>query len=394
SISNKISPCAMDCDLSLSKEDRELHNKEKPTAWKTGETEDYSQDASYLEELEKHRFSVCRSSAAANAASGEFFKHLCFVLVSVFSELEFAQWQSQGFWYIILLMASLWFLRLYLHYLSQWFFLQATSTPVTKFRFSPLTVELCYPASSLHVAEEMLVVAVGPFLLNAVVLLLVLVRWGCQLLFAFCPDVLSKLIITMGLWAVLDPLAVFIVDTVLGSGETPVADAAKLYWMFERTMQSGILGVMLTVLLYVLLFVISTLILYVYCLRLHNDSWILDTFQRIHSEESKFFIPYDLEISNQELSYIIKRSEQWRGLNGERRKTERKENARQHQRCKNRIGGLNERIGVNKKNNLFLLLKDACGHSVFPNPKSLIQHYCKAEVIQYFKVKCFVVRVV
>ncbi|CAI9168934.1 unnamed protein product, partial [Rangifer tarandus platyrhynchus] len=324
SISNKISPCPMDCDLSLSKEDHELHNKEKPTAWKTGETEDYSQDTSYLEELEKHKFSVCRSSAAADAASGEFFKHLCFLLLSVFSELEFAQWQSQGFWYIILLMASLWFLRLYLHYLSQWFFLQAISTPVTKFHFSPLTVELCYPTSSLHIAEEMLVVVVGPFMLNAVVLSLVLVRWGCQLLFAFCPDVLSKLIITMALWAVLDPLAVFIVDTVLGrlrqSGETLVADAVKLYWMFERTMQSGMLGVMLTVLLYVLLFIISSLILYVYCLRLHNDSWILDTFQRIHSEESKFFIPYDLEISNQELSYIIKRSEQWRGLNGERRK--------------------------------------------------------------------------
>uniref|UniRef100_A0AAA9STX8 Orofacial cleft 1 candidate gene 1 protein n=1 Tax=Bos taurus TaxID=9913 RepID=A0AAA9STX8_BOVIN len=324
SISNKISPCPMDCDLSFSKEDHELHNKEKPTAWKTGETEDYSQDTSYLEELEKHKFSVCRSSATANAASGEFFKHLCFVLVSVSSELEFAQWQSQGFWYIILLMASLWFLRLYLHYLSQWFFLQAISTPVTKFRFSPLTVELCYPTSSLHIAEEMLVVVLGPFMLNTVVLSLVLVRWGCQLLFAFCPDVLSKLIITMGLWAVLDPLAVFTVDTVLGRltqrEETPVADAAKLYWMFERTMQSGILGVMLTVLLYVLLFIISSLILYVYCLRLHNDSWILDTFQRIHSEESKFFIPYDLEISNQELSYIIKRSEQWRGLNGERRK--------------------------------------------------------------------------
>ncbi|XP_043762897.1 uncharacterized protein LOC122696840 [Cervus elaphus] len=311
SISNKISPCPTDCDLSLSKEDHELHNKflddittlvelnvmsyafalilqrhlvfggvivdvqscdpEKPTAWKTGETEDYSQDTSYLEELEKHKFSVCRSSAAADAASGEFFKHLRFLLLSVFSELEFAQWQSQGFWYIILLMASLWFLRLYLHYLSQWFFLQAISTPVTKFHFSPLTVELCYPTSSLHIAEEMLVVVGGPFMLNAVVLSLVLVRWGCQLLFAFCPDVLSKLIITMALWAVLDPLAVFIVDIVLGrltqSGETPVADAAKLYWMFERTMQSGILGVMLTVLLYVLLFIISSLILYVYCLR-------------------------------------------------------------------------------------------------------------------------------
>lgn len=55
-------------------------------------------------------------------------------------------------------------------------------------------------------------------------------------------------------------------------------------------------------------------------LRLHNDSWILDAFQRIHSEEAKFFIPYDLEISNQELSHIMKRSEQWRGIHGERRK--------------------------------------------------------------------------
>lgn len=57
-----------------------------------------------------------------------------------------------------------------------------------------------------------------------------------------------------------------------------------------------------------------------FILRLHSDSWILDAFQRIHSEETKFFIPYDLEISNQELSYIVKRSEQWRGINGERRK--------------------------------------------------------------------------
>lgn len=53
-------------------------------------------------------------------------------------------------------------------------------------------------------------------MLNAMILPLVLIRWGCQLLLAYCPDALSKLIITMGLWTVLDPLAVFIVDTVLG----------------------------------------------------------------------------------------------------------------------------------------------------------------------------------
>lgn len=85
-----------------------------------------------------------------------------------------------------------------------------------RFHFSPLAVELCYPSSLLRIGEELLLVVMGPLMLNAVVLPLVLIRWGCQVLFAFCPDVLSKLIITMGLWTVLDPLAVFIVDTILG----------------------------------------------------------------------------------------------------------------------------------------------------------------------------------
>ncbi|XP_036111496.1 orofacial cleft 1 candidate gene 1 protein [Molossus molossus] len=334
SILTKIRSCPSNCDLSLLKEDQELRRKgeslndhsgkEKSSPWRTGEIEDNSQDISYLEELEKHRYSVCCPSVAGSTGPGEFFKHLHFALGSVSSELQLAQWRSQAFWYIILLMASLWFLRLYLHYLSQWLFLQAMSTPVTKFQFSPLTVELCYPSSSLQISEELLVVVSGPLMLNAMILPLVLIRWGCQLLFADCPDALSKLIIAMGLWTVLDPLAVFLVDTVLGrltpAGEGPVADAAKLYWAFVRTTQSGALGVMLTVLIDILLVIISSLILYLYCLRLCNDSWILDAFQRIHSEETKFFMPYDLEISNQELSYIVKKSEQWRGIHGERRK--------------------------------------------------------------------------
>ncbi|VTJ53352.1 Hypothetical predicted protein, partial [Marmota monax] len=47
-------------------------------------------------------------------------------------------------------------------------------------------------------------------------------------------------------------------------GETPIADAAKLYWVFVRSRQPGILGVMITMLLYILLFIISALILYLY----------------------------------------------------------------------------------------------------------------------------------
>jgi hypothetical protein len=51
------------------------------------------------------------------------------------------------------------------------------------------------------------------------------------------------------------------------SDETPRADAAKLYRMFVRTKQPGVVGVALTVLLYILLFILSSSILYLYCLR-------------------------------------------------------------------------------------------------------------------------------
>ncbi|XP_031215273.1 orofacial cleft 1 candidate gene 1 protein [Mastomys coucha] len=333
-ISKKPDPCPRGCDLCLFKDAHDLYAKdaslaahsvkERSTVWRPGDSEDCSGNMSYLEELEKHRFSVCYPSVVDGCGSGRLSKHLHFALMSLFSELELSQWQNQSFWYILLMMASLWFPRLYLHYLGQWFFLWGLSIPVIKFQFYSYTVELCYLTSSLHVREELAVIVLGPLALNTITFPLLLIRWGCQLLFSSCPDALSKLIITMGLWTVLDPLAVFLVDAFLGrlaqNGETPIADAAKLYWMFLRTKQPAILGALITVVAYTLLVVVSSLILYLYCLRLCNDSWILDAFQRIHSEEGKFFIPHDLEISNQELSHIVKRSEQWRGIHGERRK--------------------------------------------------------------------------
>ena len=54
--------------------------------------------------------------------------------------------------------------------------------------------------------------------------------------------------------------------------------------------------------------------------RLHNNGRMLDIYHRLHAPEDSFFVPYDLEISNQEMAYICKKSEQWRGEEGERRK--------------------------------------------------------------------------
>ncbi|XP_074841564.1 uncharacterized protein LOC142008281 [Carettochelys insculpta] len=288
------------------------------------EGEASSQITSYLDDLEKYRFSVCCHSAVAVSVSRRIIENFQFGMYGVFSELGLAQRRSRDFWFIVLLVLLLWFVRLYLHYCSQWLFLQVISVPVTKFQVFPHTVDLCYQNSLLFTREELAMVVVGPLTLNAVMLLLVLIRWGCQQLFDSFPSFLSKFIMALGLWTVLDPLAVFVVDSFLGRltyrAEKPIADAAKLYWLFSKTEQSGIPGVFITVVLYTILFIISSTILFLYFLRLHNEGWLLDVFKRIYSDEDTFFVPLDLEISNQELSYIMKKAEQWRGTNGERQK--------------------------------------------------------------------------
>ncbi|KAG8009381.1 Orofacial cleft 1 candidate gene 1 protein-like protein, partial [Nibea albiflora] len=193
-----------------------------------------------------------------------------------------------------------------------------------QFQFHAHTVDLVYQSSLLHTREELAMVVVGPLTLNAVMFLLVLIRWGCQQIFGSLPSFTSKFIMAQGVWTVLDPLAVFAVDAVLGrlaySPDTPVGDAAKLYWHFHRADQSGAAGVIITLFLYAVLFLLSITILFIYLLRFHNGGRMLDVFQRLTAKEGAYFLPQDLELSNQELSYIVKKAEQWRGFNGERRK--------------------------------------------------------------------------
>ncbi|XP_051909950.1 uncharacterized protein ofcc1 [Hippocampus zosterae] len=225
---------------------------------------------------------------------------------------------------IMLLLALMWFVRLYLHYCSQWLYLQAIAVPVNKFRFHAYTVDLVYQSSLLHTREELVMVVVGPLTLNAVTFLLVLIRCGCQRLFGSLPSFTSKLIMAQGVWTVLHPLAVLAVDAVLGhlsyEPDRPVGDAAKLFWHFQRVERSGAAGVAVTVFLYAVIFLLSLTVLGVYLLRFHNNGRMLDIFQRLTAKEGAYFLPGDLELSNQELSYIVKKAEQWRGFHGERRK--------------------------------------------------------------------------
>ncbi|XP_067833383.1 uncharacterized protein ofcc1 [Heptranchias perlo] len=283
----------------------------------------FPQVPSNLEDQGQYRFSVMSDSSPEEAVK-TLATHSRFVFRMFLEELGVSQWCSSEAWLIMLLVALIWFVRLYLHYCSQWLYLQAIGVPVNKFHFYPHTVELSYQNSLLHTHEELTIVALGPLTLNVAMLIMAMIRWVCHVLFGSFPSFLSRFIMAMGLWTVLDPLAIFIVDGILGrlaySTDSPIADAAKLYWLFYRMEHSGIPGILITVILYIVISVCSLTILYVYFLRLHHSGRLLDVFYRLHCTEERFLVPLDLELSNQELNYIVKKAEQWRGINGERRK--------------------------------------------------------------------------
>ena len=47
---------------------------------------------------------------------------------------------------------------------------------------------------------------------------------------------------------------------------------------------------------------------------------LIDVCHRLRSAEEAFFVPHDLEVSLEELGFVCRGAEQWRGVEGERRK--------------------------------------------------------------------------
>ncbi|KAK7489378.1 hypothetical protein BaRGS_00019322 [Batillaria attramentaria] len=278
----------------------------------------------HVEELEQHTLSVQPPFTGMGRLAHKGREKLNYVARMFLAEMGLSQWRSREFWGMMLMLLIVFWLRMYLHYVGQWIFLSAISIPINKFNFLPHTVELNYQPTLLRTREEIAVVVFGPLMNLIVFSLLVVFAWICPKVFGLLPDIASKFVMAFGIITFLDPLLILIVDCALeryiDSAVDPIADFAKLYFHFYRSQGSGLAGIFITLFLYTCTAFMASSILYMYFLRLHNNGRMLDVFWRLHGEESHFFLPYDLEISNQELSHICRHSEQWRGEEGERRK--------------------------------------------------------------------------
>lgn len=282
--------------------------------------------SSYTERLEQHQMAIRRQETNLGRHSNPLFERTRFVARMFLGELGLLYYSSIEFWWTWIVLICFWFIQIYLHYVGQYFFIVILGhkSAVVDFIFYPYTVELTYQTDQLSLSETTGLVLMGPLFVILVYAVCMFFFWLAQKVFMGLPFVVSKVMLAFGIWSVLNPAAILVVDAIMGrfdcdNGEM-IGDAFKLYCYLETTTSNGGLGIPITILVYLATITLSMTLLYVYLLLLHNNGRMLDCWWRLTSKERTFLIPYDLEISQQQLAYLVNKAEQWRGPDGQRRK--------------------------------------------------------------------------
>ncbi|EDO30431.1 predicted protein, partial [Nematostella vectensis] len=274
----------------------------------------------HLEELDEHSFSVKKPWSNKGHIHHRGREKMQYVGRQMMAELGLSQWRSREFWAMMLMIAITWWIRLYAHYGGQWLYLTALRIPINKFEFLPYSVNLNYQNTLLHTEEEIALVIMGPF--SNIIIFCIQLYIGGDLsrqrenYYFISILLLCSHLDNHDFISILSPCRYLNIG-----GDVPIGDAFKLYWHFDRYEKNGAVGIVLTLFLYIVTLFTSSTILYMYFLRLHNNGRLMDVYHRLHADEDNFLIPYDLEVSNEELNFICKKAEQWRGEEGERRKT-------------------------------------------------------------------------
>ena len=260
-----------------------------------------------------------------------------FMSEELFADLAFPSFTNVQFWIQLAVLLLAMYFRIYIHYLGQWLLLRALRVPVYQFAPTGYNVLLKYVPGVLPFEYEMGVVIMGP-LTNAFALgLFIFAAWLCLLLVRHIPEMYSRFVAFYGLATCLDPFLIFVVDAIAGfffcserascrgdiSATSCVChegDAWKLYNRFLADEGSGVAGVILTVFLYLVLFMVAAFFTYLFLLNMHMDGRMLDVYRRLNAHESAFLVPHDMEVSLAELKDVAAKTARWRGTRGRSRK--------------------------------------------------------------------------
>jgi len=257
-------------------------------------------------------------------AAGPDKPKLTFMKRQFFSELGIREARTREFWIFVAMLVLVFWLRMWMHALAQWMYLQMIEIQVTTFKLELASVNLQYHDNMMSTGEVLGLVFLGVFANNIAFLCLMLASSAWQSLVGRTSWFASSMVCAFGIGAFLDPVLMLVTDLVYGkwedvSGKT-LGDFCKLFYHLKNSGDSGVAGILFTVFLYMVLMSLSAAMFYWYFLRLHHCGRNIDLYIRLTSDEDKFFLPHDAEVSAEDLTGIVKKAEKWRGKKGQRRK--------------------------------------------------------------------------
>ncbi|POM74334.1 Hypothetical protein PHPALM_8727 [Phytophthora palmivora] len=290
-------------------------------------------------DMENYTYSVNAAASMETARHKRFHtqRKLHYLRHELLVDLGFTNWHTLEFWRLLAMLLFACWIRLYVHYVTQWIFLRGNRVPVYDFqpRWTTCIVKYTWQTVSTHTEIGLLSLGV----------------LGNTMMFAFLsgaaalgqhyvgdlPAFGSNFVACAGIATVLDPFLVLIVDvlshhygcsqlsecsvSLTASGCSCVnGDWFKLYVRFQAQEGSGLVGIFIVLILYVALTCLSLVGLYVYLLYIHMNGRMLDVYRRVHGHEDSFFVPHDAEVSLQELQTICAQATRWKGPRGTQRK--------------------------------------------------------------------------
>jgi hypothetical protein len=233
-------------------------------------------------------------------------------------ELNLRDPVSLKFYYVVFVFFVSLYAQLYVHGIFVWFALRATSTPVDSVDPEWYGLHVHYIHRQTTQLQELFVVFFSMISLYFFLLAEVAVGWTFKKISGTIPEQLSTFVFTTSLSAIVVPVVEIILDGILDQRRS---DWFRLWTFFSEHGYGQYFTIITFVLVYCFMIAGCVVSTFLYTMALHLNGILQDSYWRIMIvNEETCHIPDDLEVSIPELRHIIRKAEQWRGKNGERRK--------------------------------------------------------------------------
>eukprot|EP01064_Diplonema_japonicum_P036396 TRINITY_DN8154_c2_g1_i2.p1 TRINITY_DN8154_c2_g1~~TRINITY_DN8154_c2_g1_i2.p1 ORF type:complete len:1012 (+),score=148.88 TRINITY_DN8154_c2_g1_i2:1664-4699(+) len=239
----------------------------------------------------------------------------------ILDELNLKNPGELKFWFVILVFLIALYSQLYVHGIGQYCAAFVLGLPTANIdpKWYGLIVE--YDSNHTSAFQELFIVLISMTMNIGVIAMLIAFSTGIKVATGGLPQQTSKFVYCLSLAYLVFPFLHLGID-LWGGYSGNHSDIMRLIDFYNANQYESFFGISTFATLYLNISAVVGVMNYLYTMRVHLNGILQDCFWRINVvNERNFFVPLDLEVSKKELEYVCRKSEMWRGRNGERRKT-------------------------------------------------------------------------